>query len=228
MTDEAMNPSPQEEVDFKDRFLAALGEHAPERADLLARHAWQVFEKNKVMNLTRIVEPEDMARRHAMDSLIAAPIFLQNDEFAVETALDLGTGAGWPGLALAIAVPHLKVTLLDARKKKIDFLEEVVSELGMSDRVNCVWSRFEDYIRPHRKLYDVVLARAVGPLDRILDWCTNNWFGHMLLWKGPGIEDELDLCHGRLKARQMQVVLDLPYELPEDPVERRLILLEGG
>jgi 16S rRNA (guanine527-N7)-methyltransferase len=216
-----------DETDFKDRFIAALGEDPPERADLLARHAWQVVVKNQVMNLTRILEPEDMAIRHALDSLSALPIFLSTEEYAVESALDLGTGAGWPGLALAIAIPHLRVTLLDARRKKILFLEELVSELGLSDRVTCTWSRFEDYIRPERKNFDVVLARAVGPMDRILNWCTNNWFGHLLLWKGPGVEEELDDCHKLLKSRRMDLVLDVPYQLPHDEVERRLILLEG-
>jgi 16S rRNA (guanine527-N7)-methyltransferase len=222
-----MNTPLIDEVGFKERFLAALGEQAPERADLLARHAWQVAVKNQVMNLTRIVDPKEMAIRHALDSLTAVPIFMNTEDFAVESALDLGTGAGWPGLALAIAIPHLNVTLLDARKKKIIFLEELVKDLGLSDRVTCVWSRFEDYIRPERKNFDVVLARAVGPIERILNWCTNNWFGHLLLWKGPGVEDELDDCHKLLKSRQMEIVLDIPYQLPDDEVERRLILLEG-
>ena len=125
-----MNTPLIDEVGFKERFLAALGEQAPERADLLARHAWQVAVKNQVMNLTRIVDPKEMAIRHALDSLTAVPIFMNTEDFAVESALDLGTGAGWPGLALAIAIPHLNVTLLDARKKKIIFLEELVKTWG--------------------------------------------------------------------------------------------------
>lgn len=215
-----------DEVEFTRRFIDTLGEFAPERPDLLARHAWLVAKKNEVMNLTRIVEPEDMANRHALDSLAALPIVMGTDDAPVHRVLDLGTGAGYPGLALAIAAPQLQVTLLDATRKKIDFLTEVVADLGLDDRVDCVWGRFEEWIKPRRKDYDIVMARAVGPLSRLLEWTRGNWFGPMLLWKGPGFDDEMDDAFKTLGKRKMDVVLDLPYQVPDDEAFRRLAMID--
>lgn len=215
-----------DELEFTTRFIAALGEFAPERADLMARHAWLVAKKNEVMNLTRIVEPEDMAVRHALDSLAAMPILLGTEDEPIRRVLDLGTGAGYPGLALAIAVPGLEVTLLDATRKKVDFLREVVADLRLEDRVDCVWGRFEDWIRPNRKSFDIVMARAVGPLGRLLEWTRNAWFGPMLLWKGPGFDEELDDAFRTLGQRKMDVVLDLAYQLPDDEAFRRLVMID--
>ncbi|MCB9831364.1 MAG: 16S rRNA (guanine(527)-N(7))-methyltransferase RsmG [Planctomycetes bacterium] len=214
------------ETEFNDRFLAALGEFRPWRAELVARHAWLVRERNEVMNLTRIVEPEDMARRHALDSLAAVPVLAGTDDVDVRRVLDLGTGAGFPGIPLACALPELRVTLLDSTRKKIDFLKEVVADLGLEEQVDCVWGRFEDFIRPHRKDYDLVLARAVGPLERLLGWTTNRWFGPLVLWKGPRFEEELDDAHRLLGERKMDVVLDVAYEIPGDPAERRIVVID--
>ena len=213
------------ESEFTRRVLAVLEPFHPERAELLARHAWLVRQKNEVMNLTRIVDPEGMASRHILDSLAAVPILRGNELVAIKKVLDLGTGAGWPGLAIAIAMPEISVTLLDATKKKIDFLNEVVTELGLGDQVRCVWSRFEDYIRTARHSTDLVMARAAGPVREILEWCTNRWFGHLLLWKGPRVDDELYEAQPLMDHRHMMVSLDLPYELPGDEAERRLILI---
>ncbi len=214
------------EIEFNERFLAALGEFQPWRAELVARHAWLVRQRNEVMNLTRITEPEDMARRHALDSLAAVPILAGTDDVDVHHVLDLGTGAGYPGIPLACALPELKVTLLDSTRKKIDFLTEVVADLGLEDQVDCVWARFEDFIRPRRKDYEMVLARAVGPLKRLLDWTTNRWFGPLVLWKGPGFEVELDEAHKLLGHRKMEVVLDIGYQIPDDPAERRIVMID--
>jgi len=213
--------------DFAARFLEAMGPWRPEEGGIeLARHAFAVAKKNEVMNLTRIVEPEAMAVKHALDSLAALPILLGADDAPVNNVLDLGTGAGYPGLALALAMPHLNVTLLDSTRKKVDFLQELVAELGVSDRVQCVWARFEDWIRPHRGRFDMVLARAVGPLHRLLEWCTHRWYGPLLLWKGPAFLDELEEARTTLARRKLDVSLDLPYLLPDDPAERRLIVID--
>ncbi|MEE9391462.1 MAG: 16S rRNA (guanine(527)-N(7))-methyltransferase RsmG [Planctomycetota bacterium] len=214
------------EQSFKEIFLAEVGEWVPERADLLAHHAWRVAEQNKVMNLTRISDPKGMAIRHALDSLSALPILSGTDEVGVQRVLDLGTGPGYPGLALAIAMPELEMVLLDSRQKKVKFLEELVADLGLSQQVRCVWSRFEDWIRPERKSINMVLARAVGRLPRLLEWTTNNYFGPLLLWKGPAFDQELIEAKSIMEQRKLSVVLDLPYELPEDDVKRRLALID--
>ena len=213
------------ESDFIDRVLTVIEPLEIDRPELLARHAWLVREKNKVMNLTRIVEPEAMAVKHIMDSLAALPILKGTDEVSFKKVVDLGTGAGWPGLALAIAIPGLEVILVDSTKKKIDFLNEVVARLGLSCQVTCVWRRFEEFIRDERHDTDLVMARAVGPVKDILEWCTGRWFGHLLLWKGPRADEELREAGPLMNHRRISVALDESYELPGDEFVRRLIML---
>ncbi len=212
---------------FRDRFIPALGPFAPGFArETLARHAWLVRQKNQVMNLTRVTDPESMAIRHTADSLAALPLLAEGGEQLFRNVLDVGTGAGWPGLSIAIACPHLKVTLLDSTRKKIDFLQTVVNQLGLQDRVTCVWGRFEEWIRDHRKEVDLVTARAVGPVERLLGWCTNSYFGPMLLWKGPAADGELKAVEGLMWKRRLFVALDEAYQIPGDEAVRRLILID--
>ena len=215
-----------DESEFNARFLAALDDWDIPNVSGLARHAWLVREKNRFMNLTRITDPEGMAIRHALDSVVAAPLMEGTIESPITRVLDVGTGAGYPGLSLAIACPHLAVTLLDARRKKVDFLGGVVADLGLEERVDCEWGRFEDFIRPRRKEYDLVLARAVGPVLRLLEWCTGNWFGPILLWKGPALEEELAEARDLMRRRKLGVALNLDYELPGDETPYRLVMLD--
>ncbi|MCA9320915.1 MAG: 16S rRNA (guanine(527)-N(7))-methyltransferase RsmG [Planctomycetes bacterium] len=213
--------------DFAERFVEGLDSFLPpDGLQEMAHHCWLVAKRNAGMNLTRIVEPEDMAVRHVLDSLAALPILIGTEEAPVTRVLDLGTGAGFPGLTLACAIPGLEMTLLDSTRKKVAFLAEVVDELGLQERVVCEWSRFEDYIRPHRKHYDLVLARAVGPLARLLEWTTNRWYGPMVLWKGPGFDAELAEAKDLMRRRRLEVRLDLPYLLPGDDTERRLVIID--
>jgi 16S rRNA (guanine527-N7)-methyltransferase len=227
--DSAPPPEPEiSEWEFIGRVMKAIEPFAPERPILLAQHAWMVREKNKVMNLTRITDPEGMATKHILDSLVATPILQGTEDVSIHRVLDLGTGAGWPGLALAIANPEIELTLLDGTKKKVDFLQEVVKKLGLAGQVTCVWSRFEDYIRAERHSTDLVLARAVGPLREILEWCTNRWFGHILLWKGPRFDEELTEAADLMRDRRLELVLDEHYQLPGDDAARRLVMIGAG
>jgi 16S rRNA G527 N7-methylase RsmG len=96
----------------------------------------------------------------------------------------------------------------------------------MASRVRCEWGRFEDFIRPNRHRFDLVLARAVGPVERILEWSTNRWFGPILLWKGPAVDEELQAVRGLLWKREIIVAMDETYTVPGDPTARRLLLLD--
>ena len=220
-------PDPLSREEFHRRCQGALDGWAPDFAiPALTEHAWRVRDRNRTMNLTRIVEPEEMAHRHIIDSLAALPLFHGAGESVFRRVVDLGTGAGFPGLSLAIALPHLEVTLLDSTKKKIDFLTELVEEFGLSSRVKCVWSRFEDYIRTERHRTDAVLARAVGPVERLLGWTQNRYFGPLVLWKGPAVDEELKTVGGLLWKREILVAVDEGYTVPEDETVRRLVVLD--
>ena len=132
------------------------------------RYQELLVEWNQKMNLTALTEPKDVAIKHMIDS-----ISVYDDEWFSEgmSVIDVGTGAGFPGLPLKILCPSLKVTLLDSLNKRVKFLETVVSELGLSDIV-CVHARAEEAARQkqYREKFDVVVSRAVARLPILAEY----------------------------------------------------------
>jgi len=221
-------PDPLSREEFHRRCQSELQSWAPDYSlTALAEHAWRVRDQNRTMNLTRITEPEEMAHKHIIDSLAALPLFPGSRRRCLPPGSRTSELAqAFRDSSLALALPHLEVTLLDATRKKVDFLRDVVSDFGLEKRVRCEWARFEDHIRPHRHRYDLVLARAVGPVRRILEWSTHRWFGPILLWKGPAVDEELKEVEGLLWKREIFVAVDEPYSVPGDETVRRLVLLD--
>ena len=125
----------------------------------LMRYADLLAKKNKVMNLTAIKDPAEVARLHFLDS--AALLALK--DFRGMSVVDVGTGAGFPGLPLKILEPSLHLTLLDAQRKRVDFLREVCRELGLED-VDCVHGRAEEFAQERRETFDLAVSRAVAAL----------------------------------------------------------------
>jgi len=126
-----------------------------------------LVETNKVMNLTAITEPEDVAVKHMIDSLLAFDKSFEN-----KTLADVGTGAGFPGIPLKIYCPTLKVTLIDSLGKRLKFLDNVINELGLTD-IACEHARAEDAgkNKKFREKYDIVTARAVARLSVLSEYC---------------------------------------------------------
>jgi 16S rRNA (guanine527-N7)-methyltransferase len=120
-----------------------------------ARHARLVLETNRNINLTAITDPKEMAVKHYLDSWRVTRMM----SLFGRTVLDLGTGAGFPGIPVALAEPDARLTLCDATKKRVDFVQRVIDELKIKN-AKAVWSRAEDHMA--RNSYDVVLARAVS------------------------------------------------------------------
>ena len=152
--------------------LEALG-LPTEGAAKLVRYGELLVEKNKVMNLTAITAPKDVATLHFLDS--AALLTLA--DFKGKTVADVGTGAGFPGLPLKIVEPSIELTLLDSLNKRIDFLKEVCADLGI--QANCVHGRAEEFAAEHRESYDIVTSRAVANLQMLSELClplvTESW-----------------------------------------------------
>ena len=123
-----------------------------------------LVEKNKVMNLTGITEENEVYEKHFYDSLL----FSFDIDFSGKTLIDVGTGAGFPGLVLAICYPNLKVTLLEPLNKRCVFLSEVVTALGLQN-VEIVNQRSEDYSKNNREKFDYATARAVARLNILLE-----------------------------------------------------------
>ena len=126
-----------------------------------------LIEWNEKINLTRITEKEDVYLKHFYDSLTLVKVIDLNNDLSL---CDVGTGAGFPGLVLKICFPNLKITLVDSLQKRINFLNEVITELNLKN-IEAVHDRAEDYAKKHREEYDIVTSRAVANL-RVLSELT--------------------------------------------------------
>ena len=149
-----------------------------------------LIETNKVMNLTAITEPEEVAVKHIIDSLLA----YDEKVFPGKLLADVGTGAGFPGIPLKIYCPELKVVLLDSLAKRLKFLDNVIQTLGLKD-ITCVHLRAEDagQNKDHREKYDLVTARAVARLSVLSEYCLPlvKQGGYFIAMKGSKFVEEI-------------------------------------
>mgnify|MGYP004686378451 FL=1 len=138
-----------------------------EQLHQLDKYYQLLIEWNKVMNLTGITEEKEVYLKHFYDSLTIAKVIDLTKE---KSLCDVGSGAGFPGMVLKIVFPNLKVTLVDSLNKRIKFLTEVANELNLKD-IALVHARAEDFAKNNREKFDVVTARAVAPINVLLEYC---------------------------------------------------------
>ena len=164
----------------------------PELPEKLLRYHALLMDWNTRMDLTAVTDEAEMMDRHYVDSLMALRFGLIPRKGRI---IDVGTGAGFPGMPLALACPEMQVTLMDAQQKRLTFLQAVIDELQVRN-VTLVHSRAEDGARLplHREQYDLAVARAVAPLAVLAEYLLPyvRVGGCALCWKGPALEDELD------------------------------------
>ena len=159
-------------MEFRDELREAAKAYGTpidaEQTERFNKYYELLLEWNEKINLTAITNPKEVAVKHVVDSLSAFDPSLFHENVHV---IDVGTGAGFPGLALKIYYPSMKIVLLDSLQKRINFLKNVVSELGLSD-VDCVHARAEEAGRQkeYREQFDVVLARAVARLSVLAEY----------------------------------------------------------
>lgn len=185
----------------------------------------RVLEKNKVMNLTAITEDEEFNIKHFLDSLS----LLKLEEIqGAKRVLDLGTGAGFPGVPLKIAKKDLDITLLDSLKKRIDFLNETIEDMGL-EGIRGIHARAEELSRKddYREAFDLVTSRAVANLATLYEYCLPfvKVGGYMVAMKGPDIEGELKEGQAALKALGGELVEVKKIDLPQD-IEHTLVLVK--
>lgn len=209
-----------------ERDLEAFGVSLTEKQiEQFLRYYELLVEKNRVMNLTAITEYEDVLKKHFVDSVSLIKAFDLSGSLSV---IDVGTGAGFPGLALKLAFPDLKVTLLDSLNKRIQFLNEVVDELGI-DGVDTIHGRAEDFAKPGklREKYDLCVSRAVANLSVLCEYCLPfvRVGGIFVSYKSEKISEELVSAEKAVSVLGGSVERQVEFMLPDSDVYRNLVLI---
>lgn len=179
-------------------------------------------EMNQVMNLTAISGEEDVARLHFLDC--AALLGLA--DFAGKKVIDVGTGAGFPGLALKIACPAMELTLLDSLDKRINFLKNTCEKLGFDD-VTCIHSRAEEIPAGFRQGFDFALSRAVARLNLLCELCLPyvKKGGAFIAMKGSDLEEELAEAQRCIRTLGGQVEQKIDYTIPGTDVTHSALII---
>ena len=204
-------------MDFASELNAVLPADLPHRDAVIsgaAKHLELIVEANKVLNLTRITSPREAAIKHVLDSVLPWPIFGNAGH-----VLDAGTGAGFPGIPLAIVLPEIQFTLAESIQKKARFVESALKELKLPN-VEIAARRAEE-LRA-----DVITARALAPISKILTLFRPalKTGSRLILYKGPDITAELAEA-GRTQAR---IEIVMRYELPDSLGARTIVECTAG
>lgn len=189
-----------------------------------------LIEKNKVMNLTAITEYEEVIVKHFLDSLsiVKAGCFEQN-ALNGKSVIDIGTGAGFPGIPLKIAFPQLKITLLDSLNKRVNFLNEVIEMLGLS-KVEAVHGRAEDYAKQkeYRECFDFCVSRAVANLSTLSEYCIPfvKEGGCFISYKSGKIDEELSQAGNAVKVLGGKVLDVVKFPLMGTDMDRSFVIIK--
>ena len=194
----------------------------PRWIDPLEKFSNLLLEKNQVMNLTAITEPDQVATLHLLDSLAVWTVHPMDGQ----QVIDVGTGAGFPGLPLKIAHPDLQLTLLDSLGKRVAFLEEVCAALGLTG-VQCVHGRAEEFAADHRESYDAAMSRAVANLRMLSELCLPlvKVGGVFLSMKSTDCEEELSDAKGAIHLLGGKTERVVDYTIPGTDVTHRVIVI---
>ncbi len=185
-----------------------------------------LVEKNKVMNLTAITEKNEVIDKHFIDSISLKKAM---DVTKPVKVLDLGTGAGFPGIPLKIAYPNLQVMLLDSLNKRIKFLQEVIEELSLEE-IDAIHGRAEDYAKQsgYREQFDICVSRAVANLATLSEYCLPyvKQGGCFISYKSGAVQEELEQSKKAIKELGGRVKEVIPFVLPDTDIERTFVVIE--
>ena len=191
-----------------------------------------LVEWNQMMNLTAIIEYNDVIKKHFVDSLSltkACDATTSHHLTKPLSIIDVGTGAGFPGLALKIAFPNLKVTLLDSLNKRILFLNAVIEKLGLTG-VETVHGRAEDFAKPGklRESFDLCVSRAVANLSALSEYCLPfvKQGGLFISYKSEKISEEINAAGNAISVLGGKLERQIEFTLPDSDIYRNLVVIK--
>ena len=194
-----------------------------EKAETLAHFAALMLAKNAVMNLTRITEPDAVAQLHLLDSAA----LLRFADLRGKKAVDVGTGASFPGMPLRILEPDFDLTLLDSLGKRVEWLREACDTLSLR-RVECVHARAEEFAAEKREQFDFALSRAVANLQVLCELCLPLVCvgGRFLAMKSVDSDEEINAAKNAVKTLGGKIAAIEDYTIPTSSVVHRLVIIE--
>lgn len=189
-----------------------------------------LIKKNEVMNLTAITDYEEVIVKHFLDSLsiVKAPCF-ETDKLSNKKLIDVGTGAGFPGIPLKIAFPELRIVLLDSLNKRVSFLNEVISMLGLKN-ITALHGRAEDYAKDpkYRENFDFAVSRAVANLSTLSEYCLpyvkpGGWF---IPYKSGKLKEELEPAAKSISVMGGVLKETVDFRLGDQDMDRSFALIK--
>ena len=185
-----------------------------------------LVEKNKVMNLTVITEFQEVLVKHFLDSLACVKAV---DMSRIKRIMDIGTGAGFPGVPLKIAFPHLEACLLDSLKKRVNFLEETFQMLKL-ENITAIHGRAEEYAKnkQYRETYDLCVSRAVSNLATLSEYCLPyvKTGGYFISYKSGTVQEEVEQAQKAVKILGGKIQDVVYFQLPDSEIQRSLVVIE--
>lgn len=182
----------------------------------------RMLETNKVMNLTRITDPKEIAEKHLLD----CASLLQAADFSKKSVVDVGCGAGFPGMPLHILCPSCQLTLLDSLGKRIRFLQGCIDEMQLSD-IEAVHARAEEFAAKHREQYDFAVSRAVAQLNVLAELSLPlvKQGGAFIAMKSKDTDEELERAKKAIRLLGGEIEKIIDYTIPHTEITHRLVVI---
>ena len=196
------------------------------KAEQFEKYFDLLLDWNEKINLTAITEEQDVITKHFLDSLMCLESGVIGDSASI---IDVGTGAGFPGIPLKIAKDGLNVTLLDSLAKRLNFLNEVIDNLNLKN-IRTVHARAEDGGRDNdlREKFDVAVSRAVANLSTLSELCLPfvKVGGYFVSMKGPGVDEEIANAKNAIKILGGEIERVVPYDIPTTDLQHNLVIIK--
>lgn len=182
----------------------------------------RMLETNKVMNLTRITDPKEIAEKHLLD----CASLMQAADFSKKSVVDVGCGAGFPGMPLHILCPSCELTLLDSLGKRIRFLQGCIDAMNLSD-IEAVHARAEEFAAKHREQYDFAVSRAVAQLNVLAELSLPlvKQGGAFIAMKSKDTDEELERAKKAIRLLGGKIEKIIDYTIPHTEITHRLVVI---